>query len=385
MGEQRSENHRGREKAGMTANRSNNFSALRLCAACFVFAGHMGMLLGGKTPVFTGFSLHWLGVSMLFLIGGYLVSWSWIKDPHPLRYGIKRFMRLWPPFAVMVLLMTYIAGPLVSDLGAGGYFGSWYKLYLLNLRFYIVYAQPGVFPDNPIPMSTNGSLWTMPVEAALYVLTPFLLTLFGMRKKIGFGEAAAKTSGENERNRRLFVIHAVFIALLCLGDVLLRIFAADRQVIFYGTDLVYAYHLVVMYMIGMFFVREELQRSLNLQRAILLTAVLFLTEYAGEPLHFAALYIVFPYLIFSLALTKEPAFARVGSRVDLSYGIYLYGYFFQQLVIQRMCRAGHPPGYLTALALSGILTIPAAFLSWYLTEKPSIAIGKLLCRLFRRS
>ncbi len=314
MEEERSEIRRGNERKKGTGNKSNNFSALRLCAACFVFAGHMGMLLGGKTPTFTGFSLHWLGVSMLFLIGGYLVSYSWLMDPHPLRYGIKRFMRLWPPFAVMVLLMTYAAGPLVSDLGVQGYFGSWYKLYLLNLRFYIVYAQPGVFPDNPIPMSTNGSLWTMPVEAALYVLTPFILSLLGMRRKNVPGRPEDRTSEE---------------------------------------------------------------KHISLQKAVLFTAVLFLTEYAGEPLHFAALYVVFPYLIFSLALAKEPVFAGVGRRLDLSYGIYLYGYFFQQLVIQRMCRAGHPPGYLTALVLSGILTIPAAVLSWFLIEKPSIAIGKL--------
>ena len=377
MEEERSEIRRGNERKKGTGNKSNNFSALRLCAACFVFAGHMGMLLGGKTPTFTGFSLHWLGVSMLFLIGGYLVSYSWLMDPHPLRYGIKRFMRLWPPFAVMVLLMTYAAGPLVSDLGVHGYFGSWYKLYLLNLRFYIVYAQPGVFPDNPIPMSTNGSLWTMPVEAALYVLTPFILSLLGMRRKNVPGRPEDRTSEEKHIKRRSLVIHVLFIAALCLGDVLLRIFAGNKQIIFYGTDLVYAYHLIVMYMIGMLFVREELQKTLSLQKAVLFTAVLFLTEYAGEPLHFAALYVVFPYLIFSLALAKEPVFAGVGRRLDLSYGIYLYGYFFQQLVIQRMCRAGHPPGYLTALALSGLLTIPAAVLSWFLIEKPSIAIGKL--------
>ena len=217
----------------------------------------------------------------------------------------------------------------------------------------------------------------MPVEAALYVLTPFILSLLGMRRKNVPGRPEDRTSEEKHRKRRFLVIHVLFIAALCLGDVLLRIFAGNKQIIFYGTDLVYAYHLIVMYMIGMLFVREELQKTLSLQKAVLFTAVLFLTEYAGEPLHFAALYVVFPYLIFSLALAKEPVFAGVGRRLDLSYGIYLYGYFFQQLVIQRMCRAGHPPGYLTALVLSGILTIPAAVLSWFLIEKPSIAIGKL--------
>ena len=157
--------------------RENNFPLIRLTAAVFVFAGHMGLILGGQPPLLGGLPLHELGVGMLFLISGYLITKSWLSDPHPLRFAVRRFLRLWPPFAVLVLLLALAAGPLLSSLGPEGYFRSGWGGYLRNLRFYIVYALPGVFTDLPLPNSMNGSLWTMPVEAGLYVLTPVLLTV----------------------------------------------------------------------------------------------------------------------------------------------------------------------------------------------------------------
>ena len=138
--------------------RKNNFTMVRLVATVFVFAGHMGVLLGGQAPLLGGYGLHELGVAMLFLISGYLITMSWLSDPDPLRYGIRRFFRLWPPFAVMVLIMVFLAGPLLSDLGVSGYFKSGYQAYLQNLRLFIVYYQPGVFSGLPLPNTTNGSL-----------------------------------------------------------------------------------------------------------------------------------------------------------------------------------------------------------------------------------
>ena len=107
-----------------TGGRENNFPLIRLTAAVFVFAGHMGLILGGQPPLLGGLPLHELGVGMLFLISGYLITKSWLSDPHPLRFAVRRFLRLWPPFAMLVLLLALAAGPLLSSLGPEGYFRS---------------------------------------------------------------------------------------------------------------------------------------------------------------------------------------------------------------------------------------------------------------------
>ena len=164
--------------------RENNFGILRLCAAIMVISGHMANLMLLPVPTLFGRQVHALGVYVFFLIGGYLITKSWMSDPHPICYAVKRFMRIWPPLAAYVLFAAFVAGPLLSELSAAEYFasGGW-KTYLLNLCLYIMYSLPGVFARNPYPNAVNGSLWTLPVEAAMYVAVPLLLTLCAARTK----------------------------------------------------------------------------------------------------------------------------------------------------------------------------------------------------------
>lgn len=335
-------------------SRNNNFTLIRCIGAVLVFAGHMGYALGGDVPVFGGFFLDEIGVDILFVLGGYLITKSWLSDPNPLRYTIRRFFRLWIPFAVMVLSMVFIAGPLISDYGPEVYFKSWYTVYLRNLRFWIEYGMPGVFADLPIPYSVNVSLWTMPIEAALYVMTPLLLMLLHSRicRKHSFSIMTALTAS-------------------MLGfDLWLRVFCADVSLMVYATDVVRAYHLSVFYVIGMLFTFEELKKYLNLQVGCLAVGILLLFQESGELFQVFALYLILPYFVFSFGLCSSPVFAGFGRRLEPSYGIYLYGFFFQQLVVCWQQRIGADFTYMQALLLSATPTFAAAALSYYLVEVP---------------
>ena len=345
-------------------HRNNNFTIIRMIATIFVFAGHMGIILGGAPPLFGSLGLHQLGVNILFIISGYLITKSWMSDPNPLRYTIRRFFRLWPPFAVFILLMAFVAGPLLSDLGITGYFQSWYGTYLQNLRFYIIYILPGVFTELPCANTVNGSLWTMPVEASLYVLTPLILTAFRVKRH-------PKSS---------FRIMVIFAAVLCGFDAFIRIFYTGVQVAFYGIDLIYAYHLIVFYVIGMLFTYEEVRKYLNLQIGCAALCIFLFFQYSSEPLHYLILYVVLPYFIFSFAFTPQPFFGKMGSKVELSYGIYLYGFFFQQLVVHLGMKYGISLNYTAALLVSGLLTVAASLLSYYLVEKPTLRLSHFLVK-----
>ncbi|MBQ6636801.1 MAG: acyltransferase [Eubacteriales bacterium] len=344
--------------------KENNFNLLRLGASLFVFAGHMGRIRGGEPPRLGGYALHELGVGILFLLGGYLVTQSWARDPHPVRYGIRRFFRLWPPFAVMVLLMTFVTGPLLSDLGAAAYFRSGYTAYLRNLRFYITYAQPGVFTHLPIPSSTNGSLWTMPVEAAMYFLSPVLATVLGMRK----------------HSDKSFYATGVLAGVLLIIDLYLRAAIPDAKIIFYATDLIAGYHLALMYVIGILYTFPQMRRFLNLQRACAGIGIVFICSMASGTVQYFLYYLAIPYFIFSFAFAEKPVFSRLGTRMDLSYGIFLYGFFFQQLVIQRLQECSVDCGYLQTFVLALAPTLLAAVISFYLVEKPAQHGARMLIR-----
>ena len=344
--------------------RSNNFNILRLAAACFVFAGHMALIVGDEPLNTVGFPLHDIGVAILFLIGGYLISKSWKADRHVGRYAVRRFLRFWPPFAVVVLLMTFVTGPMVSDLGFAGYFGSnWWTLYLQNLRFFIIYAQPGVFTKLPRPNVTNGSLWTMPVELLMYILTPLIL-----------------------RNKKRSLKQAMIpVGILCAVDLAVRAFFPDLSIIVYGTDLVPTLHLSVFYALGMLFAHEDAGVLRNPQIGGAAFLVLMLVQGIFKPIRYLVLFVAMPVLVFSFALAPEARFRKLGTQVELSYGIYLYGFFFQQLIVQISLWYGFRWGYMTCLLLSGIPTVGMAMLSSLYVEKPLGRLTKYFCaRIGRR-
>lgn len=347
-----------------TNSRDNNFSVIRLTATLFVFMGHMGEILGMSPPYLGALPIHELGVMLLFLISGYLITQSWLSDPHPLRFAVRRFFRFWPPFAVMVLIMVFVTGPLLSDLGVQGYFHSWYKSYLENLRFYMVYAQPGVFTDLPLANATNGSLWTMPVEAVLYIVTPLLLTLLRVKS----------------RSRTSFRLMGGLTAVTVGFDLCLRTFFAGSAAVFYGTNWIAAFHLITIYVIGMFYTYEEVRKYLNLQVGCVAMLLLLFTQIVSDPLQHLLLYLVYPYFIFSFVFAPKPLFKNFSRKIDLSYGIYLYGFFFQQLLVSWQQRNGNDLGYMGTFGLSLLLTLAASVLSWYLVEKPSQQFGRFLIR-----
>ncbi len=346
------------------SSRDNNFNVIRLTAAIFVFAGHMGLIRGGQAPLLGSYGLHELGVGILFLIGGYLITMSWVTDSNPLRYGIRRFLRLWPPFAIFILIMVFVAGPLLSDLGAEGYFESWYQTYLQNLRFFTIYAQPGVFTNLPIPNTTNGSLWTMPVEACLYLITPFVLTILRVKS----------------HPKASFYGMAIITGAAVAFDIFLRVGFSGKTVVFYGTDLIAAFHLTVFYMIGMLFTYEEMKKYLNLQAGCVAMCFLFVFQFASGFMQYLMLYIIFPYFIFSLAFTSKPFFGKVGRKMEISYGIYLYGFFFQQLVVYFQQKQGLQLGYAETFLYSLLLTIAAATVSYFLVEMPMLKLSRFLIK-----
>jgi peptidoglycan/LPS O-acetylase OafA/YrhL len=120
----------------------NNFDALRLIGAFLVLISHQFALSGRWEPRFVGdHSFGNLGVLMFFSISGYLVTSSWLRDPHILRFIARRALRLLPALCVSIPLTLAV----IAALGLTG------------------------FPENP-RHHTNGSLWTIPYEVYCYAL-----------------------------------------------------------------------------------------------------------------------------------------------------------------------------------------------------------------------
>ncbi len=349
---------------GKTNSRENNFNIIRFMAAIMVMAGHMAYIGGYSLPILWGQGIQSLGVKIFFLIGGYLISKSWLSDPNPLRYSIKRIFRIFPALIIYTVIAAYVVGPLLSDLPMREYYmNPQVSYYLKNILLYPVYVLPGVFSNNPYPNAVNGSLWTLPVEVSLYILVPCILTLIGANKK----------------NKKSFVFLIMITGLLCAAQILRLKKYPDWFLVIYGTDIASALELIPWYFIGMVFTYPCVQKKLNLQVASILLLCLSCLN-ANSVCYEMLRYIIFSYFIFSFSLAEKPYFSRMFVKHEISYGIYLYGFFVQQIIVFVFKKVNIAVGEIWLFLLSVIITIGVALISCITIEEPSQKIIKKIIK-----
>jgi peptidoglycan/LPS O-acetylase OafA/YrhL len=331
--------------------RDNNFDAIRLVAALAVLIGH-GWPLNGvpHPPTIGGIPVFTLAVYVFFSLSGYLVGTSWVRDSRPLPFLIRRVSRIFPALIVVVVITTFVIGPLVTTMGVGQYFGSpttW--TYLTNVTLLARYDLPGVFTDHARPV-VNGALWTLGPEFLCYlgVLVVGLLAMLARRAVPGRAVAAA------------FAIIAVVIAALSLpGMGLDEARPALQAMVFFAVGSMLAHAGVI--------------------RPPLLPAGILLVGWAAgavlvPELRLVWAWIALPYVVLAIGARSWPVVRRAGRFGDFSYGTYLWGFPIQQIVVQLLPAA--PLAVSVTAAVVATLAIAAA--SWHLVEKRSLAMGRKL-------
>ena len=169
----------------MSTRAANNFDIIRLTAAYGVLISHCWPLFGLEPePIghLMGFeSLGFLCVNVFFFVSGFLVTQSFDRHAALRDFAIARLTRILPALAVSTILTAVVLGPIVSTLPVHDYFRdprTW--SYLGNaLVFMPQFDLPGVFSTVPTPNSVNGSLWTLPLEIAMYATLVGVLLAFG--------------------------------------------------------------------------------------------------------------------------------------------------------------------------------------------------------------
>ncbi|RTL88442.1 acyltransferase [Ancylobacter aquaticus] len=332
-----------------SARSGDNLTAIRLLAAVLVMYGHAHPLTGGTPSGYLGSAISTLAVKIFFVISGYLITYSWYRDPNVLRYVQRRALRIFLALIVLCLLTVFVAGPLLTNLTLGEYFGSYRTYeYFDNIVLNPNYSLPGVFADNIYKNAVNGSLWTLPVEFAMYLLVPVVV--------IGaFG--------------RHFVVIAA-IALSVLSVYFTRIHIPDQAPVFWGTNWVNALEMAPYFFWGAAYRLWARPHWFNLQ--ILVPAMVALPLLATDwPTSEVVALLLIPYATLAIGFASPPLFAGADRLGDASYGVYLYGFLVQQAVAHIVPAAGHP---MVNFAISLPVTLILGFASWYLIERPALAM-----------
>jgi peptidoglycan/LPS O-acetylase OafA/YrhL len=337
--------------ADLLPGRDNNLNLIRLVAAGAVLVSHafpitLGASADEPLELLTGLSLGGHAVAVFFVLSGLLIARSHDRAGSSARFVTARVMRLFPALAV-VLVLTVLAGAAVTTLDPAFYFTSSATLLYVpgNLSlFFLQYALPGVFVNNPMGPAINGSLWTLFYEVVCYIGV-FVLGMLGVL-----------------RSRGLFTLVFTGIA----AAFLFSLDWAPASGFAYRADLLA--HLAFPFGLGVlaYVWRDRLPIDGRIALGLWLLPVL--ANWAGLLLPAIMAALGYSTLWFGFAV-KGPllAYNRIG---DYSYGLYIYAFPVQQAL------AHFVPGITPAgnILAAFPITLALAALSWFVVERRALRL-----------
>lgn len=159
--------------------KENGFHFIRLVCCLIVIYEHSVVLSDANIPCL---NLRGLAVEVFFVLSGFWVTLSYLKSVSIKEYALKRIRRIFPQYAAVVVLGAVLLFSF-SSLEICAYFSSdgfWKYLApnLCTLNF-LHPSLPGVFGGSAV----NGSLWTIKIELAFYVMLPIIMSAIRTMKR----------------------------------------------------------------------------------------------------------------------------------------------------------------------------------------------------------
>lgn len=328
----------------------NNFTMIHIIAAIMVIVGHQFALMDLELDIqILGRPIHEVGVRILFLVSGYLVTASLLRQSSIGKYIIRRLTRIYPPL-ILCLTITVLSMRLVTN-NVEYYWQSALYYFLYNLEMRPKFDLAGVFEGNPYPYAVNGSLWTLPIELALYlVLIVWVMAI----KLIDRKNIYAKS-----------IFSFVWLVTLSWIDVYYVNLQGKSLIIWY-TDWAQAINLSLYFFLGVIFQILDLKRICNWQVGLLA----LVTNVCLPP---RIQYVVTPYLtayiVMCFALSEKPLFSNLFKK-DICYGMYLYAFPIQQVIIYIfVLKLSITNSVYVLLLISLLLTIVFAKIQYWLIEE----------------
>ena len=329
--------------------RDNSLNAVRLVLALLVLVAHSYYIAGvGKGPELHGENLGGFAVFGFFTISGYLITGSRFTNGFA-TYLVHRLARLMPAFWVCLVVVVTFFAPIGFWRAHGtleGYLttprtpldhlvSNWF----LRISFFDVAGTPtGV----PYPGAWNGSLWSLYVEFICYLIIGAL----------GFVAIVRRS--------------ALVMGVLFAGSVYAQAHSATLMSYFGGNgDAFFQIKLLPFFLGGalLYMVRDRVPLHwAGAAVAAAVTAVLVVLV-EGWGMQAAAPFAVYV-ILWVASVVPSP---RLVQRHDISYGVYIYAFPVQQLLVALDL---HTHGFLLYNVLAALVTVPFAVASWLLVERP---------------
>jgi peptidoglycan/LPS O-acetylase OafA/YrhL len=329
--------------------RTNSLNLIRLALALLVLVAHGFYLSGAGTgPSFQGENLGGWAVFGFFTISGSLITASRFANPFR-RYLLLRVARIYPAFLVCLVVTAGVFAPIAWAAEGRDWSGflatpttpSAYVLDNLGLRInaYDVAGEPSAVP---YPGAWNGSLWTLYFEFICYLLVGLLVCLTVVRRHPWL----------------LGPAFAVSVLAWATVDAWGPNAHPDLVLLARLLPAFLGGALVSVAMRGQPFRRPVALAAITLAGVLVVTVDPWGAQLASPLITYALLWLA--------TVLPSPLIAR---RHDISYGVYIYAFPVQQLLVYA---GAHRLGLVGYDVLAALATAAIAVMSWRLVERPAL-------------
>lgn len=344
-------------------NHNNNFDIIRFILAVLVVFTHGYLVYYGNVAkvepleLISGNQMGFgtLAVNFFFIISGFLVLQSWLYSKTFFQYLKSRILRIYPAFVVVAFACAFIFGPLGTGTPQSPFSNItnyWSEVNLSSLTFTTLQLKkpdvPTTFTQLPYAYDINTSLWTIRYEFLCYLIIPFLALFNTFKSKL-----------------------LPFVLYILVSAVYIYIHFSDYDFTAYF-GILNTIKFTSLFLAGACFYhyRAYIPRSRYL--FLLSSAVLIITLLWVRIFSFV-LPVFGGYILFYLIFNRTVRFKNFSRYGDFSYGIYLYSWPIQQLVMMYF---GQKLNFFLFFISTLLIIIPVAALSWHLIEKPFLALKK---------
>jgi len=348
----------------------NNFDVIRFLLASAVILCHSFVIYYGNEPFKKTdpfmvlsqeqISLGSVAVNFFFIISGFLIVKSFEYSKTYRQYFSKRILRIYPGFVVAFLLSIFIAGFIaqVKHNSVSDYLQYLHDLHMKKLLMNLVTLQlPPLdylyFKDLPVG-GLNSSLWTIQFEFICYLIVPLLAFL-----------------GFFKRNWLFLVAFIAAYLLLFFQGIGYVMPYKNNQSLFLGNPFFFPRFITYFFSGACFYIyRNKIVKTRLLTVAAFACAI---SSFIWIKCVDQVLPLAGTYLLFYIAYHPRLQFSQFSRKGDYSYGLYLYGWPIQQVVMYFLT------SYLNPFRLFFIATplaLACAYASWHLVEKRFVYFRK---------
>jgi peptidoglycan/LPS O-acetylase OafA/YrhL len=331
---------------------NNNLDLIRIICAISVIFSHSLVLaknVGHSDPLNSIVGFAYIGptaVKIFFFISGILVTNSLITTKNATHFVVSRFFRVYPAYVFLIIISTFIIGPILTSLSYNDYMQSpvtlmyaWENIFL-NTHYFL----PGVFDNNIYQGSVNGSLWTIPYEVAAYAILLGIYFIFGSRNRL-------------------------LLSAICIVVILSPAFGLNK-ILFINSTTPEVYMLAPCFALGALFAinRDFIKVSLSIPIGF------FILFYFVSDAFLSQMFFYFMMCTLALYVSTVNIVKYIKPRHDISYGIYLWGFLVQQIIYNYIPSLSLHLNQIICIAV----TIVFSYISFFVVEQPSMKIGKTM-------